>query len=232
VNRVKILLFMVSVYRKQFQQACLLDEDIDRASMTKLFDSDRRQWFLERCFTPSSFPTERKCMADPMDAASSRSNGPESENSDVKLRVLTEELQLVRSELEKLLQSLESQATQTMKADNPMSLEALLLSMRQKLVELEAHHQLSIQEAVARTTTAELEDMKTMLSATEGKQTALIQEAVVHATAAAVKDVETMLSDAEAKQQSAIQETVADATAMVVKDVETKLSAILLELCQ
>jgi len=214
-----------SVCRKEFQQACLLNEDIDLSGMAKLFDADRRQGFLERLFTPRSFPTKRNRMTDPMDAESSRSQGPESETSDVKLQVLTEEMQLVRCELDKLSQSLESLKTQSMKVDNPISWEASLLSKQQKLVELEAQQQTSIQEAVTVATTAALEDMKNMLSAIEKKTTALIQEAVAHATAAAVNHVESMLSAAEAKQQASVQEAVAHATAVAVKDVETTLSA-------
>jgi len=75
-----------------------------------------------------------------------------------------------------------------------MSLEASVLSMQQKLIELEAQQHTLIQEAVAHATTAALKDIETMLSATQAKQQASIQEAVAHATATVVKDIETMLS--------------------------------------
>jgi len=59
-----------SVSRKQFQQTCLLNEDIDLASMAELFDENRSQWPLERFFTESAFSTNRRDMMSPVDSES------------------------------------------------------------------------------------------------------------------------------------------------------------------
>jgi len=59
-----------SVNRKQFQQTCLLNEDIDLASMAELFDENRSQWPLERFFTESAFSTNRRDMMSPVDSES------------------------------------------------------------------------------------------------------------------------------------------------------------------
>jgi len=225
VDGVNLLLLVVLFAGKSFNRHACSMRTLTSPAWQSFSMRIAGKGFWNGFFTPRSFPTKRNRMTDPMDAESSRSQGPESETSDVKLQVLTEEMQLVRCELDKLSQSLESLKTQTMKVDNPISLEASLLSQQQKLVELEAQQQTSIQEAVAGATTAALEDMKNMLSAIEKKTTALIQEAVAHATAAAVNHVESMLSAAEAKQQASVQEAVAHATAVAVKDVETTLSA-------
>jgi len=233
-----------SLHRREFQQACLLNEDIDLIGMASLFDADRRRCPLERFFTPSSFPTRRDYATSSMDAESAKSKGPEPDISVEKVQVLEEELQLVRCELAKISKKYESLATNV----NQLAETLKTPSMSRDGVEAEGcqssfdivgvqhvqSHQLHADTAKAdgplitevdnpMSSEVSTLSMQKKLDELKAQQQTMIQEAVAHATAAALKDLETILTAAEAKQHASIQDAVAHATAAALKDIDNHL---------